>query len=307
MVDFGVAYGGLEATGGPEVLENYPFQLSSTFPQPNSCTPNACNSNGIFLESGFQKVIDQGIANCVSKPSFAGIQPHIKTPYSESYNLTAEKALTNDLVATIAYVGAVSRHLAVVLNQNQAAALIDPRLSTVTVEPFPQIGSASVTFYIGASTYNALQTRLEKRFTNGLNCLATYTWAHSLDDATHPLGGGNDSGYRNPSLIGIKNDYSNSETDVRNGVTFNGFYELPFGSGKKYLNRGGVINALLGGWSTDLMFVAQTGFPISVGTDLGGAGPNGAGSNAILVRDQFGPGGTPPPSNQGVTPRADAS
>ena len=120
-----------------------------------------------------------------------------------------------------------------------------------------------------------------------------------MDDAPAPLDFAGQA-YRNVNLIGIGNDYTNSSFDVRNRFTFNGYYQLPFGSGKKFLNRGGIVNALIGGWDSDLEFFDQTGIPFSVGTDLGGEGPNGAGSHAILIRDPFAPGGSPDPSNPGI-------
>jgi hypothetical protein len=202
------------------------------------------------------------------------------------------------MVATLAYVGDVSRHLVVNVNTNSPAALIDPRLSSQTVQPFTAFGSVGTNLYAGISSYNALQASLEKRYDNGLSFLASYTWAHSLDDASQPLGG---TAYRGVDLIGISNDYANSQADARHRVTFNGYYELPFGKGKKFLTRGGVLNALVGGWADDLQFTAQTGFPFTVGTDLGSAGPNGGTANAILIRDPFAPGGSPDSSNSSAT------
>ncbi|MDE3150565.1 MAG: TonB-dependent receptor, partial [Acidobacteriota bacterium] len=151
---------------------------------------------------------------------------------------------------------------------------------------------------VGVSTYNALQATIQKRYANGLSFLATYTWAHAMDDSSPPLGG---TLYRGVNLIGLLNDYTNSKADVRNRVTFNGYYALPFGQGKRFLSHGGVLNAIVGGWTDDLQFTAQTGFPFSVGTDLGSAGPNGGGANAILVRDPFAAGGSPDPTNPAIS------
>jgi hypothetical protein len=297
---FGIFYGGLESLGGPGFLENYPFQFTSSFPQPNVCKPAACAGNGIQLETGFQQSISQGLVNFVSQPSFSGIQPNVKTPYSEGYNLTAEKSLSNNTVASIGYVGSVNRHLQVTPNINTPVALTDPRLNSNLVRPFPTLGTTGLDSFVGAATYNALQTRIEKRYASGLDFLATYTWAHSMDDAPTPLGSNNDSGFRAVNIIGYLNDYSNSPWDVRNRVTFNGYYQLPVGNGRRYLSAPGVLNSLVGGWSTDVQFMAQTGFPISVGNDLGSGGPNGASAEAITVRDPFGPGGSPDPSNPGI-------
>jgi hypothetical protein len=61
------------------------------------------------------------------------------------------------------------------------------------------------------------------------------------------------------------------------------------------------LNGIAGGWAADVQFTVQTGFPFSVGTNLGSAGPNGGSANAILVRNPFVPGGTPGPSNPSIT------
>lgn len=294
---YGIFYGGVENTGGPETLQNYPFQFTSNFNRGTTCTPGNCATDQIYLATGFQQYLAAGLANLISTPSFAGSQPNIQNPYTESYNLTFQRALTTNVVASLGYVGDVTRHLIVNVNTNSPAALIDPRLSTQTVTPFPAFGSVGTNEYAGISSYNSLQTKLEKRFENGMNFLATYTWAHSMDDASQPLGG---IGYRGVNLIGIRNDFANSQADVRHRVTFNGYYQLPFGKGKRFANSGGIVNVLAGGWSGDLQFTAQTGFPFSVGTNLGSAGPNGGSANAILIRNPFAPGGTPDPSVSAV-------
>ena len=296
---FGIFYGGVENTGGPETMQNYPFQFTSNFNRGKVCKPGNCDTNGIVLATGFQQYLDGGLANLVSTPSFAGSQPNIQNPYTESYNLTFQHALSSSLVASMGYVGDVTRHLVININRNSPAALIDPRLSTQTVTPFPAFGSAGTNEYVGISSYNSLQTKIQKRYDNGLSFLATYTWAHSMDDASQPLGG---TGYRGINLIGIRQDYTNSQADVRHRVTFNGYYQLPFGKGRKYMNQGGILDILAGGWAGDLQFTAQTGFPFSVGTNLGSAGPNGGDENAILIRDPFAPGGTPDPTVSAIDP-----
>ncbi|MEO6804052.1 MAG: carboxypeptidase-like regulatory domain-containing protein [Granulicella sp.] len=296
---FGIFFGGIENTGGPETLQNYPFQFTANFPRATTCTPGNCATNGIQLETGFSSYLSGGgLIDRIATPSFAGSQPNIKNPYTESYNLSFQRALTNDLVATLAYVGDVSRHLVVNVNRNSPAALIDPRLNTQTVQPFPAFGSVGTNEYAGISSYNSLQAKVEKRYQNGLSFLTTYTWAHSLDDASQPLGG---TGYRGLNLIGLRGDYTNSQADVRHRVTFNGYYQLPFGKGKKFLSGGGILNTLAGGWAMDVQFTAQTGFPFTVSTNLGSAGPNGGSANAILVRDPFVSGGSPDPTNPSIT------
>ena len=301
---FGIFYGGLENIGGaPLLYNNYPFQFTSNFPRPKVCQPGNCAANGITLANGFSAQLAGGVANLgnyIATPTFQGVQSELRTPYTKSYNISVQQELTPNVVATIGYVGNVNRHNPVYVNLNDPDALTDPRLNSQAAKPFPLLQNLQLSENEGISNYNSLQTKLEKRYSNGLNFLGSYTWAHSMDDTSIPLGGG--TPYRNFNLIGITSDYTNSSFDVRHRLTLNTFYELPFGKGHAHLNDAGrLVEALAGGWATDLVFVAQTGEPFSVATNLGGAGPNGAGSNAILIRDPFAPGGTPPPSNPNVS------
>jgi hypothetical protein len=160
------------------------------------------------------------------------------------------------------------------------------------------------------SNYNSLQAKIEKRMSHGLTLFATYTWSHALDDAPPPLST-TDSGYRQNNLIPIKDDYSNSGFDVRHRVTFNAFYQLPFGEGRRFLNQHGLVNTLLGGWATNTTFTWMTGNPFSVGLPssfplAAGAGGNyeyipASSPNAVMIGNPYASGGTfqtPNPANQ---------
>jgi hypothetical protein len=133
----------------------------------------------------------------------------------------------------------------------------------------------------------------------GLNFLATYTWAHALDDTSDA--GGLETGVddRNMALILYTEEYTNSLYDIRHRFTLNGNYELPFGRGRAFLNKSRWEDEIVGGWSWSVTFAAQTGTPFSVGPNINTAA--GGGARAIQIRDPFAPGGTPDASNPGVT------
>ena len=295
----GLFFGGLEDRGGNANLGyNYPFQFANTFAAP-TCKLNNCASNGLTLEKGFTAQLAAGLQNSVTTPSFAGYDPNYKTPYSEQYNLTVEHSFSNTLVGSVAYVGNQGRHLQVVLNPDSALALGPTGTAIAALNAFSTIATTSTfTSAIGSGNYNGLQTRLEKRLTGGLQFLTTYTWSHALDNAFTPLNNGQTTGFRNTSLIPINNEYANAETDTRHRVTFNGFYQLPFGNGQRYLNHRGLLNELLGGVAADLVFTAQTGQPISISPDTTTAA--GGTAYAILKGDPYKAGGVPDPSNPGV-------
>jgi hypothetical protein len=302
---FGLFYGGLESTGYyPNLGENYPFQFTDTFTAPN-CTATSCPSisnsayGGVSLENGFSNALAAGLANFISTPALRGSDHTAKTPYTLSWNLSVERAIGPNMAATVSYVANSSRHLEVFPDPNNPWAIVNTSDTSQPYRPFPDFGGTAYTNYAGESSFNSLQAKLQKRMANGMNFLASYTYAHSLDDAPTPLGSTGDAGYRNTNLIPIREDYSNSPWDTRQRFTFNGYYELPFGKGRKYLNRGGVVDEVIGRWAGNMTFFAQTGNPFTVGPN--NSGPSGVGTRAIVIANPFKAGGTPNATNPGVT------
>jgi hypothetical protein len=310
---YGIFFGGLESVGYyPNFGENFPFEFDSTY-SAASCTASNCQSNGFTLENGFSTLLasPSGLLTAPAQPTLRGGEPNIRTPYSEQYNLTVEYGISNTLVGSVGYVGAVSHHLQSFPNANGQTALSPHDFSGYTdtngdhinpLEPFPHV-NFSYTAYDAASNYNSLQAKLEKRMTNGLSFLTTYTWGKSLDNADTPLGTTGDQGDRGVNIIGWAGDYGPSGFDVRQRFTINGNYELPVGKGKKYFNNTGIADYAIGGWSTSFVFRAETGQPITIGTN-GITSPNGVSVNAVRVGDPFkgsaSPGATNP-TNPGIT------
>jgi Carboxypeptidase regulatory-like domain/TonB-dependent Receptor Plug Domain len=308
---YGIFFGGLESTGYfPNLGENFPFEFDSGFAASSCTVGGSCPNNGFTLETGFSNAISAGLLNAIQQPSLRGSEAKVRTPYSEQYNFTAEYGITNTLVASLGYVGAVSRHLQAFPNPNGQVALTPNGFSGYVntsgdkvnpFQPYPHFGGISYTAYDASGSYNSLQAKLEKRISSGLSYLATYTWSHSLDNAPTPLGSTGDGGYRSLNILGIGADYGNSPFDVRQRFTFNGNYELPFGRGRKYVNNGGPLNYIVGGWSSSFVFRAQTGEPITIGTNSL-TSPGGSGINAIKTgRNPFSAGGSPDSTNPGIT------
>ena len=288
---YGIFYGGLESLGyWPNLGENYPFQFTGSF-NSASCGANNCPTDGITIGNGFTTILANGFASNVTGLTMRGTDPSAKTPYTQGYNLSVERSVSNDIVATVSYVGNNSRHLQINVDANAPLALSAPGWNSQRGRPLPDAGGSAYVTYSAMSDYNSLQAKVEKRMSKGYNLLATYTWAHSLDDANTPLGSTGDNGQQNYNLIPIKNDYSQSAFDTRQRLTFNALYQLPFGKGRAYLNQNAVADAVVGGWSANATFVAQTGnfftvFPTGINTVSGGS------ARAVKLRDPFSTGGT---------------
>jgi Carboxypeptidase regulatory-like domain len=134
------------------------------------------------------------------------------------------------------------------------------------LRPFPQYQdiSAGVLENVGQSSYHALQAKLERRFRNGLNLLASYTFSKTLTDADSilPFFSGfssNNFGAQNP--FNLKSEKQLSYQDTPHAVVISYLYELPAGPGKKYLNHG-VASKILGGWQIGAVHRYQTGSPV---------------------------------------------
>jgi hypothetical protein len=302
---FGIFYGGLESLGyWPNLGENYPFQFTGTF-QPDSCASTYCPSDGIKIGTGYTAVgdsqanlIKNGFASNTTSLTMRGSELAPKTDYTESWNLSVERSFTNDMVGTVSYVGNTGRHLPMIIDANSPLVLVASGHGTNNQRPFPHSGGTSTIINGGMSDYNALQAKLEKRMSHGYNLLATYTWGHSIDDVDTPLGSTGDTGSPNYNLVPIQHDYSQSPWDTRQRLTFNALYDLPFGNGRAYLNSNRAADLLVGGWSINAMFTAQTGDFFTVWQDSYNTNgqyfstPANINARAIRVGHPFSGGGT---------------
>jgi hypothetical protein len=114
------------------------------------------------------------------------------------------------------------------------------------------------------SNYNAFQTTLEKKAGHGLSARMTYSWSHSLDGSSsfEDLGF---SGVRGMDPFNSRANYGDSSFDARQRFVTSYTYDLPVGKGKAFLNQGGVVDEVLGGWRFSGITTFQTGVPVSVG------------------------------------------
>src|SRR6266849_2146293 len=157
------------------------------------------------------------------------------------------------------------------------------------LRPFPQYqGISTALENVGQSTYNALEAKLERRFHNGLNLLASYTYSKTLTDADSALpafvtfsGGGSVQNSYN-----LKNEKSLSYQDIPHTLVVSYIYELPVGKGKKFLNKGGITDKVLGGWQIGGVQRYQSGQPISFSCNGGQFGGPISGYDGCIRLDR---------------------
>jgi hypothetical protein len=291
---FGFFYGGQENIGlGLNLYNNPPFFLTSNYnPIPNQCyntvaTGVICPTNGQTLETGFGVAATSNAALEANAqfPTLFGQDQNAKSTYTESYNLSVQQVLTPSISATLGYQGNVSRHLRVSYAANQYPGVIPNGANSQLYQPFYDFGNIIQVTNEGVADYNSLQAKLDKRFSHGLSFLAGYAWSHSLDDGVQPIQGTDGGQAGNPAFLGLMYEYGASNTDVRQRFTFSPQYDLPFGKGKQFLNQGGIVDGLIGGWKATAIFQVQTGTPIAF-------------PQRFRIGNPFASGGTPDPITQ---------
>jgi len=232
-----------------------------------------------------------------------GMQFDFQTPRTYSSNLTLQYSITPSLAVQGAYVFTQGSNLQVNVGNQNVNQLLPSGIDTKSCGafanypygscvPFKDFGGGSFAGNYGDSTYHALQTKLEDSFSNGITFLLTYTWSKTMSDAGDLLNGGastNGGGtgpFRALAIPGLgpRFDWGPANFDVRNVFHFSGGYQLPVGKGMKYMNQGGITNAVLGGWAVNWIVTAQGGQPLDFGCPIGTA--SGVGCRSVVVPGQ---------------------
>ncbi|MBV9296222.1 MAG: TonB-dependent receptor [Acidobacteriaceae bacterium] len=148
------------------------------------------------------------------------------------------------------------------------------------LRPYPQYSDIFNNFDMtGSSLYNALQVQIEKRYTNGLSFLVSYNLSRMMSNTN--------SGFTSFASRALNKDNQAAEWSVDNNdqpemVNIAATYELPFGKGRAFMNRGGIINAVFGGWQISPLLTYASGTPLQVnvaGDPLG----NGTGNRPNVI------------------------
>lgn len=119
--------------------------------------------------------------------------------------------------------------------------------------------------FVANSWYNALQVKYEKRYSKGLNIVASYSLAKQRDDSSASSNGWLGNSPSTQDLNNLRGEYSVGATDVRHRLVFSSTYELPFGRGKTFgANWNNWLNAVAGGWQINGYLTLQSALPLNV-------------------------------------------
>lgn len=180
-------------------------------------------------------------ANLSSQGTLFSTDPHLKLPYTLEWNAAVEQAIGQQQSITASYLGSAGRRLL---------------QSVYLLAPNPSFGSADLVGNSGTSSYHALQLQFQKRLSNGLQALASYTWSHSID--TGSAGSyGNSSNLLVPGTSAEANR-GPSDFDIRHALSLGLTYNIPAPKWRS------VPGAVLRDWSLQSFILARSAPPESI-------------------------------------------
>lgn len=231
----GVFYDLATSQVGDAIGTNYPFGASTiiygppyggtaTFPLspidalPPAITPANLSSPGATL---------------------VAMDPGLKLPYTLEWNVALQQELGSDQSVTISYIGSGGRRMI---------------QSAYISAPTPTLYSADLIGNTASSSYNALQLQFQRRLTNGLQVLSSYTWSHSIDDGSNGSYGIGSNSY---VPAASRENRGSSDFDIRNALSAALTYELP-------RPRHVATAAIFGGWALDDVVQAWSAPPVNI-------------------------------------------
>lgn len=195
-------------------------------------------------------------------------------PAIHNYSLQMQYQLVENTVVTFGFQGSQGRHLfGPPVNLNRT----DPFTGSVPIPGFA--GRAGGAIYLinttnASSSYNAFTSEIERRFSRGLQFRFNYTWSKLIDNSSgginFPIPNNsftNASGdvplTRNQDPYSLNNDRSIAATDTPHNFNMIGFWEVPFGRGKRWLSSGGWLSHIVGDWQMSGLSKIRSGWPLS--------------------------------------------
>lgn len=251
----GLFYGGQGALGANgRGIDNWPYNRNVTV----QSTPTR---PALVLSEGFPAGFLGTTAAPPQNLNWNVWEDGYKAPTIYQWNAALQRELFRNLSVTLAYVGSSSNFLLDSYNWNGSD--IGPPATERQRRRIPAWNTISLFAPFGQSNYHGLDVQVERRYSSGFYFSTAYTWSHSIDNIPEQFGpgGGGLMDFRN-----IHANRGNSNFDVRHRFVGSAAYELPFGKGKRWMNSGGLLHALFGGWELSNLLSLQTGnyFTITV-------------------------------------------
>jgi hypothetical protein len=278
---YGLSFIQFNREGGENLLAyNGPYIINSTvaqvapFASNSAGTPQPLCTGNNFI--GCFRTVQQGYPDGFTSPQYFNtalsqvryIPKNIATGYTQTWHLDIQRQLRPQTVLTVSYVGEHSVKIWTLADLNQARPnLTGQTLSLLARRPIANFTAIEESIGAGMLKYNALQVKLQHRFSAGLYLLNAFTYSRAIDNVAGHL----DTGNNDNSKINLANPLGDRGPSAYNqplNETVTAVWTLPFGHHHRFgAHIGPVAEGVLGGWKLTVINTATSGQPVNLSYD----------------------------------------
>ena len=249
-----------------DLLGNYPSGIGLTV-----TSPNAFQFAGRLTDGIPAVQVPDVNSGTIPVPATIGARTLDQKPkrgYIHSWNLTVQRELPFGFTGQIGYVGTRQRDINQILNLNAGQVIGAGDAGRPYFARYRRTAETGLLTNVGWNDYDALQTSLEHRLSQGFQMNVAYTWSRAFGICCDNLAD-------NPPQVQAMDYFKLNEAtlsfDRPHNFQASLIAELPFGRGKRFLSDAGALSSIAGGWQVNALFSAYSGSPFSVtaaGTSL---------------------------------------
>ena len=191
-------------------------------------------------------------------PSVVAPDIYLKAQKTHQWNFSIQKTLPMQAALTVSYVGNKSVDAITQEIFNEVAPGVYPNLQNA--RPYPLLaGGSGLYTNTGKTWYNSFQAKVERRFVKGLSTTMAYSYSKLLLDGTST---------EHTSVLEpfAPQGYNRGRSDLDRThlLAWNFVWEIPFGRGRAHgSSLHPVLNAVLGGWQANGIYLFQSGAPLT--------------------------------------------
>lgn len=281
---YGIGYAHYFRFGGESTLGyNGPYIVDATINQTPPtlvagstqplCTSLTQNPSSCFrtTQSGYQTDFASAQNFSTLNAQTRYIPRSFPAAYIQAYHLTVQRELMKDTTLEVSYVGSHAVHVPILTDFNQGATepvscdtIAADCLSQQARRPIANFTNILTALPQGYLLYNSLQTKLERRYSQGLYLIDSFTWSRAVNNAAADLETfGGDSAVVNRYNPAGDRGPSSYNQPFNNTLSVIG--DIPFGKGRIF-GQGAPAwqQATLGGWQVSAINVVTSGLPINL-------------------------------------------
>lgn len=271
---YGIGYTYLNRLGSADVLgTNYPIVTRAAVAQlaPDPVLNPICVGD-VYSSNCFRPTQNGYPTSELPNNVVLYIPRDRPTASIQNWQLSIQREIFNDMVVNIAYVGNRASNTVLLADYNQARPLTEAEAALPSAQqpslqerrPIQGFGSISAVLPEGFSNYNALQIKVEKRFSKGLYFLNAFTWSKAIDNGSQVLEEPNGNTGTPQNMYDFKADKGIGAYDqpFNNTTTF--VWDLPLGRGRAIgREMHAALDAFIGGWQLNGIHTMTSGAPIN--------------------------------------------